>query len=177
MSSGITYREVREALRRLGLADDAGRCEAAGIRLLKMQMPMPFNPVTMRHFARGLRELLVIEEKHPNIESLVKDALYNQASDPLVTGKLDEREGPLMFPGHGALDSADDHAARASPAAGAARARRAAPRPSRPGRARRRRSRSRCERTPFYCSGCPHNRSTQVPERIARGGRASAVTR
>ena len=157
VSSGITYREVREALRRMGLASDAD-VEEVGIRLLKLQMPMPFNPVTLRHFARGLRELLVIEEKHPNIESLVKDALYNQAERPLVTGKLDEREA-LLIPGHGALAADDLLPAlrrRLEPVLGE----RLAPDegstpPSREPIAVR--------RTPFYCSGCPHNRSTQVP--------------
>ncbi len=158
VSSGITYRELREALRRLGLAGDEA-VAAAGIRLLEMQMPLPFDPDTVRHFARGLEELLVIEEKQPNIESLVKDALYNETRHPLVTGKLDERERPLLR-GHGSL-SADSLlpalrrrltprlADRLAPEAPAARPD-AAP--------------LAVQRTPFYCSGCPHNRSTQVPE-------------
>jgi indolepyruvate ferredoxin oxidoreductase len=159
-SSGITYREVREALRRLGLADDAAVFDA-GIRLLKLQMPMPFNPVTMRHFARGLRELLVIEEKHPNIESLVKDALYNQAERPLVIGKHDENEERLIR-GHGALTADDLLPAlrrRLAPVLGA----RLAPDGGDPAERARGGEPVAVRRTPFYCSGCPHNRSTQVP--------------
>jgi indolepyruvate ferredoxin oxidoreductase len=157
VSSGITYREVREALRCLGLAEDRD-IASAGIRLLKMQMPMPFNPATVRHFARGLRELLVIEEKQPNLESLVKDALYNHTERPLVIGRCDERER-LLLPGHGSL-TADEIApvlrrrlsvrleARLAPETPAL--------PPPPPLT--------VQRTPFFCSGCPHNRSTAVPE-------------
>ncbi|MDX1649626.1 MAG: hypothetical protein R3263_07210, partial [Myxococcota bacterium] len=105
VASGITYRELREALRRLGLRRDE-EVAAAGIRLLEMQMPLPFSPGTIRRFARGLTELFVVEEKQPNIESLVKDALYHHAHHPLVIGKTDERDRPLL-PGHGGL-GADD---------------------------------------------------------------------
>jgi indolepyruvate ferredoxin oxidoreductase len=158
VSSGISYREVREALRRLGLVSDED-IASVGIRLLKLQMPLPFNPVTVRRFARGLRELMVIEEKQPNIESLVKDALYNEAEHPLVIGKHDEREQPLL-PAHGGLAADDILPAlrrRLEPTIGD-RLVPARPEPvpqSVPLEVR---------RTPFYCSGCPHNRSTQAPE-------------
>jgi indolepyruvate ferredoxin oxidoreductase len=157
VSSGITYREVREALRRLGLETDRALAEA-GIRLLKMQMPLPFNPATLRHFARGLDEVLVIEEKEPDLESLVKDALYHQAARPLVTGKHDEQGQPLL-PGHGAL-AADDILPALRRRLGPRLGERLAPEepsaaaPAPPA----------LRRTPFYCSGCPHNRSTRVPE-------------
>ena len=105
MASGITYRELREALRRLGLADDA-EIEAAGIRLMCMHMPIPFSPRRARHFARGLVEIFVVEEKQPNIESLMKDALYNERRRPRVTGKFDEHDA-MLLPGHGGL-TADD---------------------------------------------------------------------
>jgi indolepyruvate ferredoxin oxidoreductase len=157
VSSGITYREVREALRRLGLTTDADVL-AAGIRLLKMQMPMPFNPVTIRNFSRGLREILVVEEKSPNIESLIKDALYNQTQRPLVVGKQDEDEQPLL-PAYGALAADDILPAlrrRLAPTLGD----RIAPAPPEPPPL----APLEVRRTPFYCSGCPHNRSTEVPE-------------
>jgi indolepyruvate ferredoxin oxidoreductase len=156
VSSGITYREVREALDRLGLHTDH-EIEEAGIRLLKMGMPMPFNPRTIREFAHGLSELIVVEEKQPNIESLIKDALYATADRPVIVGKSDEREQP-MLPGWGALDA--DTIVPVLRARLAARLdERLAPLP-----------RERMliplavERAPFFCSGCPHNRSTEVPE-------------
>jgi indolepyruvate ferredoxin oxidoreductase len=156
VSSGITYREVREALRRLGLASESQIADA-GIRLLKMQMPLPFNPETIQHFSRGLGELLVIEEKQPNIESLVKDALYNLTEHPLVTGKFDELGGSLL-PGHGSL-SADDILPALRRRLAGTLGDRLAPEPPAPDIDLTPIS---VQRSPFYCSGCPHNRSTQV---------------
>jgi len=156
VASGITYREVRAALHRLGLDSDA-KLAACGIRVLKMLMPIPFDPRTLRHFARGLEEVFVIEEKQPNLESLIKDALYALPDRPRVVGKTDERDGPLL-PGYGGLD-----ADAIAPALARRLAQRLADRlaplpPEAPAR-----SAEAVERTPFYCSGCPHNRSTEAP--------------
>jgi len=158
VASGITYRELREAFHRLGLRRDA-EIAGCGIRLLKLQMPIPFDPRTVRHFARGLLEVFVIEEKQPNLESLIKDALYALPDRPRIVGKTDEHDAPLL-PGWGGLDADAivpalrqrlavrllDRLAPAAPA-------RAASRPS-----------PALQRTPFYCSGCPHNRSTETPQ-------------
>ena len=161
VSSGITYREVREALARLGLDDDSA-VAGAGIRLLKMGMPMPFNPTTVRIFARGLQQVVVIEEKHANIESLLKDALYPMPDRPVVVGKADE-DGRPLFPGWGALD-ADTLVPLLRRRLESRLGDRLVPE---------RRERSRIPlspvpggvtRSPFFCSGCPHNRSTRVPE-------------
>ena len=159
IASGITYREVREALARLGLADERA-IAGAGIRLLKMGMPMPFNQATMRSFARGLDEIFVIEEKQPNIESLLKDALYAMPDRPSVVGKRDE-DGHNLLPSWGALDAdgivpilrrrLEGHVADRLIPAKKERIRI----PVAVGGA---------ERTPFFCSGCPHNRSTEVPD-------------
>ncbi len=54
-SSGITYREIRAALARLGLATEA-EIAACGIRLLRMQMPIPFDPDTVRRLRQGTRD-------------------------------------------------------------------------------------------------------------------------
>ncbi|MCY4176391.1 MAG: indolepyruvate ferredoxin oxidoreductase family protein [Acidimicrobiaceae bacterium] len=158
VASGITYLEVREALRRLGLKHDS-EISAAGIRLLRMNMPIPFSAQRARHFARGLEEIFVIEEKQPNIESLMKDALYNQTLRPRVIGKYDERDAMLLA-GHGMLASDDlisPLRRRLSERIGARLAPERAPRELIPlGTA--------VARTPYFCSGCPHNRSTRVPE-------------
>src|SRR5262249_31443547 len=103
IASGITYRELCEAFRRLGIDDEAS-IGALGVRLLKMQMPLPFDPGTVREFARGLDAVFVIEEKQPNSELLVKDALYASANRPRVVGKHDEH-GRNLIPGYGALDA------------------------------------------------------------------------
>lgn len=157
VSSGITSQEVREAFARLGLVTDQD-IAACGIRVLRMQMPMPFDPQTLRDFARGLDEVFVIEEKTPNLESLVKDALYSLPDRPVVVGRTDEADRPLVD-GWGSLDAdkiAPSLRARLAPRVG----QRLAPEPPKP----RTRIPVNVSRTPFYCSGCPHNRSTEVPE-------------
>ncbi|MFT7475747.1 MAG: indolepyruvate ferredoxin oxidoreductase [Verrucomicrobiales bacterium] len=158
VSSGITYREVREALARLGLDSDSAVADA-GIRLLKMGMPMPFNPATVRDFARGLEQIFVVEEKQPNLESLIKDALYAVSDRPVIVGKFDE-VGQIMLPAWGALDADsilpvlrgrlhDKVGDRLIPA--------------KPKRIKIPLALA-VERAPAFCSGCPHNRSTEVPE-------------
>ncbi len=157
VSSGITYREVREAFARLGLRSDEA-IAACGIRLLAMGMPIPFDPQTVRRFARGLSEVFVIEEKRPNLESLVKDALYASSDPPRVVGKQTEA-GEALVPGHGALDAdrlipvlRQRLSARLGDRIAKPSDRELAPPPP-----------LAVARTPFFCSGCPHNRSTQVP--------------
>ncbi len=157
VSSGITYREVREAFVRLGIGSDR-EIEACGIRLLNMGMPMPFNPEIVQNFSRGLDEVFVIEEKSPNLESLVKDALYAMSERPRIVGKQDE-SGAYLVPGYGALDAdllipviRRRLEARLGDRLVPPRVAAAAPVPLN------------VARKPFYCSGCPHNRSTEVPE-------------
>ncbi|MDE0321715.1 MAG: indolepyruvate ferredoxin oxidoreductase family protein [Acidimicrobiaceae bacterium] len=162
VASGITYREVREALRRLGLDSDESVAES-GVRLVRMGMPIPFSPDRARHFARGVTEIFVIEEKSPNIESLLKDSLYNQSHHPRIVGKTDEYDRTLLG-SYGAL-TADD---LIGPLRGRLEGRigdRLVPRQP---------ERVRIElplalppeqsRSPYFCSGCPHNRSTEVPD-------------
>ena len=158
VASGITYREVREALTRLGLDSDAA-IAGAGVRLMRMQMPLPFDPDTVRRFARDLETVFVIEEKQPNIESLIKDALYHQAERPTVLGKED-RVGTPLLPAHSSLD-ADRLVGPLRHVLSAKIEDRLIP--EKPQRQRIELV-SGTERSPFFCSGCPHNRSTEVPE-------------
>ena len=158
VASGITYREVREAMARLGLATDS-EIAAAGVRILKMGMPLPFNAATVRDFADGLDQVMVIEEKQPNVESLVKDALYDLAVRPAVTGKVDQQGQPL-FPVYGALD-----ADTLRPLLHRQLVDRLGDRLAPPVKSRERELIPlRVQRSPFFCSGCPHNRSTEVPD-------------
>lgn len=160
VATGYTYYETREALRRLGLTTDA-ELAAVGVRLLQLRMPVPFDREMVRRFARGLDEIVVVEEKNPTLEGLVKEVLYDTVERPRVVGKRDETGAELLHE-YGLMD--------ADAIVGALRARlsrrladRLAPPP-----------RGRIEvgsllplatqRTPFFCSGCPHNRGTKVPE-------------
>ena len=161
VATGFTYQQLLEALRRLGL-DGERSLHAAGIRLLQLRMPVPFHRGLVRRFARGLREVVVVEEKNPTLEWLIKDALYSAADRPEVLGKADERGGPLM-PSHGRMDA--DAIVAGLRARLAARLDHRLP-PIDQVRPRQPRSLIplSVSRTPFFCSGCPHNWGTKVPE-------------
>src|SRR5262249_43624808 len=87
-AAGKTYYDLREALLELGLDDEA--LSRHGVRLLKIGMMFPMEPSIVREFARGLEELLVVEEKRSFIELFIRDTLYNLADRPRVVGKHDE---------------------------------------------------------------------------------------
>ncbi len=102
MAAGRTYYEVRQALGDMGL-DDAALARY-GIRLLKLGMLFPLETGIVRDFARGLEEIVVVEEKRPFLEPFIRDALYDQAERPRVVGKRDE-QGRALFPAYGELDA------------------------------------------------------------------------
>ncbi len=164
-ASGHTYHELREALGLLGLSDDDA-LRAAGVRLFHLLMPVPVDEEQVRDFAHGLAEVLVVEEKNPTLELLVKSAMYDSDERPRVVGRHDER-GELLVPGTGLLDAdrlLEPLHRRLSARLGDDRLR---PLPVK-------REPSRIpltvNRTPFYCSGCPHNVSTRNPEGTLVGG-------
>jgi indolepyruvate ferredoxin oxidoreductase len=190
IASGKAYNDTRQALADLGL-DDAS-CRQLGIRLHKVGVVWPLEAQGTREFAQGLREILVVEEKRQVIEYQVKEELYNWRNDvrPNVIGKFNEVEGDLsggewsqpnptantllranadLSPGLIAraiaqrlkkLGLAGDMAARIDAQLAVLDAK----------------ERSmqvlevKGDRAPWFCSGCPHNTSTHVPE----GSRALA---
>ena len=168
VAAGKTYYDLHEALGKLGLTDDDLR--RYGIRLLKVGMIHPLEPAVIREFARGLAEVFVVEEKRAFVELYLRDELYNLPDRPLIVGKKDEK-GQLLFPAYGELDA--DSIARLLASRLAARLpegrlsvaglerRSVSELPSVPAEA---------ERSPYFCSGCPHNRSTVVPEGSVAGG-------
>ncbi|MDQ1079843.1 indolepyruvate ferredoxin oxidoreductase family protein [Pseudoroseomonas cervicalis] len=168
-STGKSWLDVRQALEMLGI-DDA-KAASLGLRLFKVGMPWPLDAEGTRHFAEGLEEILVVEEKRQLIEYQLKEQLYNWREDvrPRVIGKYDD-QGEWDLPVHdwqlpaaGELSPAliarviarrlarfhADDAIAARAAALEAAARPALPLALRP---------------PHYCSGCPHSSSTKVPE-------------
>jgi indolepyruvate ferredoxin oxidoreductase len=161
VAPGKSYIDVLEALRRLGLHGD-GVAEA-GIRLLKVGAPFPLDPSLVRVFAQGLTEIIVIEEKHPFVESFVKDALYAVTERPAVVGKYDESGAVFMpFEGEGSADLlATLFEPRLRNAGMALRTTRRQDRIELPLLAV---NGSSLSRTPYFCSGCPHNISTKVPD-------------
>ncbi|HZN52573.1 MAG TPA: indolepyruvate ferredoxin oxidoreductase family protein [Methylomirabilota bacterium] len=167
VAPGKTYYDLREALTELGLDNAALR--QYGIRLLKLEMLFPMEPGTVREFARGLEEILVVEEKRAFCEMFIRDILYNQAERPRVVGKSDENGRPLV-PADSELDA--DRIAHIV----AARLERRVHLDSITARVallealRQRPAPLTLSRQPYFCSGCPHNRSTVLPE----GSMASA---
>jgi len=190
IASGKAFNDTRQALFDLGLDDEA--CRRLGIRLHKVNVVWPLEATITRRFAEGLQEILVVEEKRQVIEYQLKEELYNWRADvrPNVLGKFDEGEGDASGgewsrpnPGQSWLLRAK---ADLSPAI---IARAIAKRLKKLGvdadTARRMDERialidargrslaqipSGGDRQPWFCSGCPHNTSTRVPE----GSRAAA---
>jgi indolepyruvate ferredoxin oxidoreductase len=166
-AAGHTFHEVREALRVIGLATDDD-LRAAGVRLFQLLMPVPLDPQQARDFAAGLDEVVVVEEKNPTLEQTLTSALYGGAHRPLVVGRRDEH-GQLLVPGHGTLDVdvliAPLHARLSARLGHRIRPLHDVVEPPR------HRIPLTVNRAPFYCSGCPHNRSTRAePGTLVGGG-------
>jgi indolepyruvate ferredoxin oxidoreductase len=162
VTSGKSYLDVRQALHDLGL-DDA-RCAALGLGLVKLGMTWPLDAEFIRATCGGARKLLVVEEKRPVIEEQLASALYSLPLRPEILGKRDE-QGRTLFPADNVLDAtmvrhailhrleslglADDDIIRRSGAQdtfATALSPATAVRPA------------------FFCSGCPHNSSTNIPD-------------
>ncbi|HEY3956947.1 MAG TPA: indolepyruvate ferredoxin oxidoreductase family protein, partial [Streptosporangiaceae bacterium] len=158
VAAGKTYLDVCEALNVLGL--DAAALDRHGIRLLRLGMIWPVEPGIVGEFAAGLGEVIVVEEKRAFIEAQVKEILYGRAGAPAVHGKRDAAGGEL-FRASGDLDSG-------AVAAGLARALGRHEIPAvQAWRGRPARERVQLQllpRSPYFCSGCPHNSSTKVPD-------------
>ncbi len=188
ITAGKSYLDTRQALADLGIDEQVAR--DIGIRLYKVGMTWPLEAEGVRDFAQGLEEILVVEEKRQILEYALKEELYNWRDDvrPRVVGKFDdtgewssnhhEGHGNWLLPATYELNPAQIARAIASrvsryfaghPIEAKVRERIAfleakeavlkvsAPDPSK-------------DRIPHFCSGCPHNTSTKVPE----GSRALA---
>ena len=160
---GHTYHELRQALQILGLRTDQQIADA-GIRLLNLRMPSPIDHGLLRRFAIGLAEILVVEDKNPTLELLLKDALWSAPDHPLVTGKNDDQGRRLLAP-NGSLDADAIVAPLRSRLAQRLGDDRLAPL-----RTNRVLIPLTLNRTPYFCSGCPHNVSTEVPPGSLVGG-------
>jgi indolepyruvate ferredoxin oxidoreductase len=164
VAAGKTYLDLRQALDSLGLTDNE-HLDASGIRLLKLGVVFPLEPSIVTEFAAGLDEIVVVEDKRPFLEDAVKSVLYGRAGAPAVYGKRD-RGGSALFSSFGELDS---DAVVAGLARHLERAGVAVTAPARPRRERI--MLPLAPRTPYFCSGCPHNSSTKVaPGTLVGGG-------
>lgn len=183
VTTGKSYLDTLEALSLLGL--DEGAAVKVGIRVLKIGMSWPLEPQCVREFAEGLSEILVVEEKRQIIEYQIKEQLYNEpvVSRPRVVGKYSDAGEWVKVPKEGILLSPNGELAPATIAAViAARLSSVATSPL-PASVEKFLGPAGCAafvkpsldpalpaRVPYFCSGCPHNTSTKVPE----GSRAVA---
>ena len=184
IASGKAYNDTRQALFDLGLDDDT--CRRIGLRLHKVAVVWPLEASITREFATGLQEILVIEEKRQVIEYQIKEELYNWRADvrPNVLGKFNELQGDFSG-GEWSMPNPTANTllrgnADLSPAliaqAVAARLRKLGVDADIAARLDTRlaliEAQERAletlevqgERPPWFCSGCPHNTSTKVPE-------------
>lgn len=164
VTTGKGHLDLMEALRLLGL--NRAECERLGIDIYKVGMVWPLARRDALNFVRGKREILVVEEKRGIIESQFKEYFYDYPGDKpqRMVGKQDEN-GRDLVPWTGELSPvllASVVAARLDqlfPGHGfAARASRLSERAQAPIVV------SGATRTPYFCSGCPHNTSTKVPD-------------
>ena len=170
VAAGKAWQDLLQTLGNLGLDNDD---ETLGLRLLKVGMVWPLDPVIVRDFARGLDLIIVIEEKRPLLEDQIRSILYGDPRAPRIVGKyfdglaFDPTHGAQAIPNFGeitpelvagvlvkAISRHDPNCALSAPdEPGPTLSNRPAP-----------------ARSPGFCAGCPHNRSTPVPE----GSRALA---
>ena len=187
ITTGKSYGDTRQALADLGIDEHVAR--EVGIRLYKVAMTWPLEPQGARRFAQGLEEIFVIEEKRQLIEYQIKEELYEWRADvrpPRVVGKFDDNgewsigagqpAGTWLLPAHYELSPTMIVKAIAQRLAKLGldktlgeryRQRLAYLEQKEQALAR---PRVVTERKPYFCSGCPHNTSTRVPE----GSRALA---
>ncbi len=159
-ATGTTFDSVRQALADLGADDFALR--QAGVRLLRIGMPTPLGPDTVTRFADGLDEILVVEDKTAFVETQMREILYGTAGAPPIIGKKDA-QGALLIPAGGEL-TAGRLLGPLRRVLGNRLELRKPPPPALtldvlP-----------AQRAAYFCSGCPHNRSTAVPEGSLAGG-------
>eukprot|EP01037_Dinobryon_pediforme_P008918 gene8918-9006_t len=156
VTAGKSYHDVRHALAMLGV-------DETQIRLLKLALTWPCDPRTLREFARGLDEIVVVEEKAPLIEQQLRDALYDLIDRPVVVGKRDHAGRPLLKP-NADLSAAEIAVALGERLSGFMETERLQQRAAflRTGGEAARAVVPSADRKPFYCSGCPHNASTKV---------------
>jgi indolepyruvate ferredoxin oxidoreductase len=174
VTCGKAHYDLMEVLRRLEITP--AMLAAAGVRLYKVGLSFPLETTRMQAFARGLREILVVEEKAPVVETQLRDLFYNAPPDarPVIVGKRDAQGEPLVsslgelrpsrlieivahwiarhFPNDRVLGDHLQHVRDFTPPELLSNAADAV------------------KRVPYFCAGCPHNTSTKVPE----GSRAQA---
>ena len=163
ITTGKSYLDVRQAFDELGI--DEVRCNALGIRLFKAGCAWPLSQRELKEFAQGLDLIIVVEEKRSLLEVQVREELYGTPNQPLCIGKRDEA-GNWLFPVKGALDPNEVAICIGERLLKYHRNDEIIARVARLKEFQRIAAETRdvAQRIPYFCSGCPHNSSTVVPE-------------
>ncbi len=169
ISTGKSYLDVRQALADLGIGE--AEADQLGIRLFKVGAPWPVVPSEILDFARDIDLIIVVEEKRSLLEVQVREELYHARWQPELIGKRDE-SGGWLFPVHASLDPNNIAIAIGDRLMKFHKNDALAERLSRMKQSQERldQTQDAGQRTPHFCSGCPHNTSTRVPD----GARAFA---
>jgi indolepyruvate ferredoxin oxidoreductase len=175
MASGKSYEDIRQALRELGITEEVAA--KIGLRLYKIGMPWPLEPEGVRKFAVGLEEIFIVEERREIVENQVKQELFNWRDDvrPRIVGKMDDHDKRfLTFAAELSVSSLatslTERLLRLDLNPEIKSMLRAKADWFNGREATQVQAVSPVTRTPYFCSGCPHNTSTKVPE----GSRAFA---
>ena len=175
MASGKSYEDIRQALRELGVTPEVAA--QIGLRLYKIGMPWPLEPQGVREFAVGLEEIFIIEERREIVENQVKQELFNWRDDvrPRIVGKMDEHDKRFLpfaeeLSVASLASSLTERLLRLNLNPEIASMLRAKADWFNGRQASQMQAIAPITRTPYFCSGCPHNTSTKVPE----GSRAFA---
>jgi len=168
VTAGKAHYDLMEVLRRLNIPSET--LASHGVRIYKLGLTYPIEPTRMLAFAKGLREIMVIEEKAGVVETQVKELLFNLPERPVVIGKSDALARPLITADNELRPSRlietlslwlAGHFSDLD--------RRSLVRDFTPPELLSNESDA-VKRVPYFCAGCPHNTSTKVPE----GSRAQA---
>lgn len=162
VTAGTGYLDTVEALDTLGFGANGKNGEnGSTVRLLKLGAVWPLSEKQMLEFAEGLDTIIVVEEKRAFIEAQIRELLYDAPQRPMIVGKRD-KEGRELFQSHGELTADSVTKALATQLSSL---------PNVPGVTRWLESRKNslgeriylplAQRTPYFCSGCPHNSSTK----------------
>ncbi|NKB99964.1 MAG: indolepyruvate ferredoxin oxidoreductase family protein [Pseudomonadales bacterium] len=171
VAASKAYQDLSQALRALGVSDaDLG---SIGLKVLKVGMVWPLDDQIVREFAQGLDTILVVEEKRPLLEDQIRSILYGEPKAPSIVGKFFDGQtyatnrGDQAFPNSGEINPStivrvlSKTALNVDPNCGVS-----LPNfPDKPAAGT-----VSPIRSPSFCAGCPHGRSTQVVE----GSRALA---
>ena len=162
ISTGKSYLDTKEALEKIGI--DENLAKQIGIKFLKIAMPWPLENSIIEEFSTGLEKIIVVEEKRSLIETQIKEILFNANNNTKIVGKLDEQNNDL-FLSSGSLDPGEiaiklyqhikqfhssDKIKKKVHIINSL--------------IKKNNNLLNISRTPYFCSGCPHNTSTKIPE-------------